>query len=213
MLCERCGQREATIHEVLIQGGEQVDRNLCEQCASQAGVDANLHVPINELIAKYILSQSSPAAAKAWTEEGAPRADEMCGGCGLRFSDFHRTGLLGCEHCYREFERRLGPLLERAQDGGTHHVGKLPRRALSASRWQASMGKPEAMEALLGSLQERAERLRLLRSQLEQAVTGEDFERAARLRDEISRASEPDAEAAGGTGPVKSDGPDGGAKG
>ena len=37
MLCE-CGQREATVHEVVIRQGKKTERHLCEQCARAAGL-------------------------------------------------------------------------------------------------------------------------------------------------------------------------------
>ena len=38
MLCQ-CGEREATIHEVVIRNGRKSERHLCEVCAKLAGVD------------------------------------------------------------------------------------------------------------------------------------------------------------------------------
>ncbi len=194
MLCE-CGEREATIHEVIIQNGKKIERHLCEKCAAKAGIDAQPHVPINELITKYIMSQPGAApgikaAAAAFAGGGLTAPVEVsCPTCATRFGEFKQSGLLGCPNCYKAFESRLAPLLERAHEGGSHHVGKMPRRALSDSRAGAASGRP-AIESILGTLEERSERLSALRRQLAEAVEGEQYERAAKLRDEIRRITE-----------------------
>jgi protein-arginine kinase activator protein McsA len=81
----------------------------------------------------------------------------------------------------------LGPLIERAHEGGCHHVGKFPRRALRDCR---SLGDRERVEVLLGGQREREERLEAIRKALAKAVRDEDYERAAMLRDELSRVSD-----------------------
>jgi protein-arginine kinase activator protein McsA len=83
-------------------------------------------------------------------------------------------------------------------------VGKIPKRALAASR---SGDEANRLSAFLGDQKARAERLSGLRRQLEQAVAAEQYERAASLRDEIRRTTTIDPSAglpdAGlpGTGP------------
>jgi protein arginine kinase activator len=74
--------------------------------------------------------------------------------------EFRSRGRLGCPRDYEVFARGLLPLLQRAH-GATRHVGKAARRSPSASR-----------------------RL-LLRAQLRRAIAREDFELAARLRDQL----------------------------
>jgi protein-arginine kinase activator protein McsA len=44
------------------------------------------------------------------------------------------------------------------------------------------------MEALLGTAQERADRLRGLQERMREAIDSEQYELAARIRDEIRRA-------------------------
>lgn len=172
MLCENCQQREATIHEVLIKGGAKVERHLCEACAQQAGVNAAGSPPISALISKYMMSPKSDP----------PETPAACPSCGLGYAEFRQSGLLGCPACYDAFETRLGPLIERAHEGGSGHVGKIPRRALSHRQAEG-----RDVEAILGDARSRAERLESIRKQLADAVECEQYERAARLRDELRR--------------------------
>lgn len=174
MLCQ-CGEREATIHEVIIRAGKKVERHLCEVCAKRAGMDVG--------------TAAAPVVAKVTVVQGP-----TCESCGTSISEFKHTGLLGCAACYRRFETQLTPLLERAHEGGTHHVGKVPKRQLE------STARAGAQESLLGDAVERAARLGLLRQQLEEAVQAEQYERAAMIRDEISRAASVGPGSASGSG-------------
>jgi protein arginine kinase activator len=175
MLCQ-CGEREATIHEVVIRNGRKSERHLCEVCAKLAGVD---------------VGASGAAATRVAVVQGP-----ACESCGTSLSEFKHTGLLGCPACYRRFETQLTPLLERAHEGGTHHVGKFPRRLLAA------LARAGTAESMLGDPSQRAARLGLLRQQLDEAVGAEQYERAAKIRDEISRLADPMPPASGVSEPT-----------
>jgi protein arginine kinase activator len=92
-----------------------------------------------------------------------------CPVCGIKFVEFRNTGRLGCPHDYQEFREELAPLLENIH-GETRHVGKTPRRMPQNKQTQSEL------------LQ--------LRKQLQQAVTREAYEDAARLRDRIRQLEE-----------------------
>lgn len=204
MLCENCGEREATIHEVLIDASNtKYEKHLCEVCASggaKPGPAAEAPPPVSELISKFMVG--GPTAPPTTTDPGppgnpgnpAPRG-LACSECGLDYSRFKQTGLLGCAACYATFEARLGPLIERAHEGGSHHVGKLPKRALNASRGGGRL------DEVLGDQAERTKRIAELRRSLQTAVTGERYEQAAEIKQELERLSLlTDAEPAGDEG-------------
>lgn len=164
--CDRCG-KPATVHEVTVHAGEKVERNLCQECAREEGLVAGPHAPINELITKFVMSHG--AAAKKQSAQ-SPRA-KPCPVCGITLAQFKQSGLLGCPSCYTSFADALAPLIERMQQGATHHTGKTPRRA--------------------GATVDRHERIALLRRQLHDAIQAEQYERAASLRDQIIQTGEP----------------------
>jgi len=95
-------------------------------------------------------------------EQVAPT--EHCPVCGFTQADFKKTGRLGCSACYNTFSDALGSLIK-AMHKGTQHTGKIPAR-------------------LFRDLA-RTDRLNELRKHLEDAVSKEDYETAASLRDEI----------------------------
>lgn len=197
MLCDRCGEREATTHDVVIsKHGERIEHHLCEVCATGGstpaeGAGAGLPLGSGVLLSSIIAGQGAVAGAGGAKEARGETA--RCGSCGLAFGAFKQTGLLGCAECYVAFRDKLGPLIERAHDGATQHVGKIPRRALTQTRSRGVEVEGAAgMAALLGGVRERTARLTTLRRQLQQAVESEQYELAARIRDELDRLSELD---------------------
>lgn len=186
MLCE-CQQRQAMIHEVIIQHGQKVERHLCEQCASKLGVSTDPHMPISQLITNYISGKNLSIPKVGSQDEPMERKTKPgttlpCPSCSQTFARFRDSGLLGCPTCYSAFQKRLSPLIARAHDGGEQHIGKVPRRALSdVSNSQSGT------EALLGGACARERRLNQVREKLNKAVDHEDYEQAAMLRDEMTR--------------------------
>lgn len=165
--CDRC-DREATVTEVLVKGGQKIERHLCETCARDAGVTVAPGTSLDKLMASFVM-QHHQAATTAQTT--APRTvANACRSCGLAFAEFRQRGLLGCAECYKAFENQLGPLVERAHQGASFHCGKAPVRC-------------EADEV-------QKQRLTALRKQLGEAVAAEQYERAAAIRDELARAEQ-----------------------
>lgn len=169
MKCDHC-DNEATVHEVTVEKGKKLEKHLCENCAQEQGLAVKSHTSINALLTKYVMSSSA-------SQQESTRI--ACEGCGMDYAEFRQHGLLGCPDCYSSFEEQLGPLLERAHEGGTHHVGKTPRR---------SGGSVDRQHMLAG-----------LRRQLSEAVAAEHYERAAELRDAMrSMGCEQEADDDGG---------------
>jgi protein arginine kinase activator len=176
MKCDHC-EREATVHEVTVRNGVKLERHMCEQCAANQGVVVQSPA-ISDLIKHFVgppqgLVPVVPPAAQ-------PQRAAACPHCKTTFSEFKQHGLLGCAECYSAFEGQLMPLLERAQSGGQQHVGKAPKR-MGQHDGEAS-GEPVRL-----TLEERSQRMRTLRGELEQAVKDERYELAATLRDAIKQ--------------------------
>src|SRR3954471_8766536 len=87
-----------------------------------------------------------------------------CPVCGFSQADFKKTGRLGCAVCYDTFGEGLTSLLKGMHKGVTH-VGKVPAR--------------------LAQSMEREQQLKDLQRDLRKAVTEENYESAAQLRDRI----------------------------
>jgi protein arginine kinase activator len=165
MKCDNCN-KTATVHLTEIKAGKKIEKHLCEQCAAQnEGLPVKSHVPINELLTNFVMAHS-----------GMPReTGSACEQCGISWAEFRQTGLLGCANDYQAFEKELTPLLQRAhgleRSQETHHVGKVPTR-------RGGTGVPMKRQVDVAKL----------RKELARAVEAEDYERAAKLRDQIRQA-------------------------
>ena len=151
--CDLC-KKLAVVHEVTNKKGVRKEVHLCEEHAREAGMVASGHQPINQLLTQFVVTQA-----------GKTRATKNCSTCGMTFARFRQSGTLGCPDCYKAFEEQLSPLIERAQNGATHHRGKTPRRA--------------------GASVDRQIQIQQLVRDLDQAVAAEQYERAAQLRDRL----------------------------
>lgn len=166
MRCDRC-DNEATVHEVTVVGGKRVEKHLCESCAREDGLTVQPTEPISALLSKFIMAPGLAQQASGTPKKSGEPAAPTCSECGMTWMEFRKSGLLGCAHCYEAFESRLAPLIERAQEGATHHVGKAPRGSAGLADHQRT--------------------IRALRAELAEAIEAEQYEHAAQLRDSITQ--------------------------
>jgi protein arginine kinase activator len=153
----------------------------CQKCAKPATLHITevlgeeqfeeLHL-CEDCAHKYLYEPPAKKGAKAELSEGDETGalnNQQCDHCGIKFVEFRNSGRLGCPHDYDIFREELTPLLESIH-GETRHCGKTPRRLPQT--------KHQQMELIQ------------LRKQLQQAVTSEAYEEAARLRDRIRQLEE-----------------------
>jgi protein arginine kinase activator len=175
--CESCDKGEATVHLTEIVNKKKKELHLCEACAQRKGVSVkSSYVDLSEKGGEEKEKPAAPAAANALEKVGPAalqRVDDLAGTscpvCGLTFGEFRASGRLGCANDYLAFKRGLVPLLEKIH-GAVEHKGKVP--------------------AHVGKRIERQKRVAELREKLGQAVQREDYEQAAKLRDEIYKLEE-----------------------
>jgi len=176
MQCQECGSDSATVHIKRREGSEEVSIHLCRACAQKMG----WHDPLEDVkfpLAHFISSMMQDLAT-GMAQKPTDEPEARCSECGLSFQEFSRTGRLGCGHCYEAFRTSMEELLRRIH-GNTRHRGRRPE---SAPKQRPS---PQSTT------------LRQLKADLDRAIADEDFERAARLRDEIRELKKPRKESAG----------------
>ena len=163
MACDNCGSTDAVVHLTQIVNNQMSTHHLCERCAAEKGLEGTPDATNFQLL--DVIDQLTEEVQENPVVSGAE-----CTFCGLTFTEFRKTGRLGCPHCYETFADHLPRLLRRIH-GGVKHVGKV---YLPPDPTASEMEK----------------RLEGLRRKLERAVQSEDFEHAAELRDQI-RSLEP----------------------
>lgn len=158
MKCDECS-KPATIFLTQLVAGKVKKVALCEACAKEKGVTD----PTGFALADLLLGgQASVQEAPVVVAGGA--SARACPDCGFTMEDMKKVRRFGCSTCYPTFRDEVVQML-RGMHKGLTHSGKVP------------CGKIEQ--------QQRQRRLVELQEQLEDAVTAENYEEAAGLRDEI----------------------------
>ena len=161
MKCQRC-PKPATFHITDIERGKPKEFHFCDEHAKlhlSPSADSDGKPEISSLAEK--LSQGGLDVARG--ESSGPEK-QVCPLCQMSFQEFRNTGRLGCPYDYEVFRDELMPLLENIHEE-TRHTGKFPRRAPRDPVRQTELIQ--------------------LRNEQKRAIAAEDYEAAARIRDQI----------------------------
>ena len=90
MLCELCGQKNAT--SIFMPPDENKLKYLCGQCYKKLNKDSDLENFV------YAATQSC-------------EMDSKCNCCGLSFDELKKTKQFGCENCYKVFKTEVANFL------------------------------------------------------------------------------------------------------
>lgn len=164
LLCQECGNKQASLHFTKIVQGEKTEFHLCDACAREKG-DLLPGTP-NGFSIHHLLSglMDFEPTSKSGADVAQQSKEIRCENCGLTYAQFAKLGKFGCSSCYEYFAPGLDPILKRVH-GNTVHVGKIPKRA--------------------GGVIQKKRELLQLKKELERCIDQEEFERAADLRDRI----------------------------
>lgn len=156
MICQLCKNQRATLHITEIDRQERRELHICQECARLKGLAENPFMPLTELLGE-------PDVGKKRSPKAQP-TDIRCPSCGIGLEDIRKGGRFGCDQDLDVFDPWLETALEQ-RHGEVQHVGKIPRNAAEGRKREAEICR--------------------LKRALEKAVRSEDFEAAARLRDQI----------------------------
>jgi protein arginine kinase activator len=155
MMCDNCKERDAVITLTRTEGEGPTVTHLCEKCAAERGIETHTTAPKTANLLLAMQKQLPMIATHAG----------RCTFCSATLRDFRATGRLGCARCYTTFESDLRDLLRRVH-GNSRHAGK---------RYEPPASLQEQGVTVLTELRER----------LRRAIESEQFELAAKLRDQI----------------------------
>ena len=167
MLCQDCHEKIANILFTQIVNNKKTVLHLCNECAQKRGIQITGEKKATDPINDFLAGMVDEEEAK---QEGTDKL--ACATCGLTYKEFRQSGKLGCAECYATFNEPLKKLLRKIH-GNTIHHGKQPAGV------KAKAPEPEP---------DRGEDLEGLKKQLADAIKGEEFEKAAELRDRIKSA-------------------------
>lgn len=173
MLCQICKKNNATIHYKSNVNGKIYETYMCESCAQNKGFspdtssDSFWKQGFNDtLFSENANGLFGGLFAGMLNENGANSYSkpQVCKKCGMRFSDFLHGGKIGCAECYNTFSSLLNSTIKRIH-GNVEHCGK----------------------SIEGDTNESATRKKIetLREKLNEAIEKQEYEMAAKYRDEI----------------------------
>lgn len=160
MLCDICHKKVATVHFTEIVDDKVAEMHICQDCTKAKTQGLKGNLSIPDLLSGII---------DARQEHKDKNVSIECDFCGLTYDDFRKKARLGCGRCYSVFKIQLIPLLKKIH-GSTYYAGKSPLK--------------------LNQKNLQGKTLKELKARLERAINLEEYEEAARLRDELKRVEQ-----------------------
>lgn len=158
MLCQRCQTNLATVRYAEVVDGHVTEQHLCPGCV--AAIEQGVS-------SGFELASVTPKRAPIARVAGeAERNQQACGVCGMPLTSILTNQRVGCPSCYTNFKSQIEPLIQQHHRVGVHK-GKAAKAVTVRDRLRSDIF---AKKALLRSI-----------------VKAENYEEAARLRDEIKR--------------------------
>lgn len=156
MLCQKCGENQATTYYMQTINGKTTSIQLCSACAADIGVGSMLnHASMSDMFSEFLTNTFSMPSVTT---------NKVCEKCHSGLSDIIKSGKVGCDECYHTFYKEILPTIENVH-GKTRHIGKISASADSRIKKKAEIQQ--------------------LKSELNEAVENQEFETAAELRDRI----------------------------
>lgn len=169
MLCQACNKNNAAVHYKTNINGVVKEKYLCRECAEKHGAAQNEMFPpidvmdgffgkTDDIFGGFFAGMMGEPQTRKSTEHKA------CPMCGMRYSEFLHEGKIGCSKCYETFAQSLGATIKRIHTN-SEHLGKVPEGIKSAFSDKRKIDE--------------------LRKKLNGAIEAQEYEMAAKYRDEI----------------------------
>lgn len=177
MLCQNCGENDANVRYTQIMNGVKKEMFLCNNCSKKLGIgnfDFNMPINLSSFLGEFLDEEVSLLPSFA-----SPKK-VVCEDCGMSYEEFIHTGKFGCEDCFEVFSDRIDSILRNIQ-GGNRHIGRSGRGKISSTK--EKIEKKEMPETKLAENSE----IEVLNKKMKKAIEEENYENAAKIRDEIKK--------------------------
>ena len=172
MFCENCGKNYANVKYTKIINGEKTEIHLCDECSTKMGIqNFNIPIEISSFFSDFFDEIENDNIFPTILES---KKRTKCDRCGLTFEEFISTGKLGCPECYTVFEAKLDPLLKNLS-GTNRHIGRLGE--IKETKLEANSKEENVQNSEIQNL----------KKSLKDAIKEENYEKAAKIRDEIKK--------------------------
>lgn len=168
MICQVCNKNEAKVHYKTNINGKYTELYLCRECAEKKGLAKKTVFEPIEVIDGFFGKSADDIFggffAGMMNDSQTKSEQTACPLCGMRFNEFLHGGKIGCAECYKTFSAPLVSTVKRIH-GNVEHCGKIPE------------GKKSSL-----SVKKKIEELK---TKLNKAIEDQEYEMAAKYRDEI----------------------------
>lgn len=165
--CEECG-KEATVYWKETVNGKVREAHLCAECAEKKEIGKFFTDPLfyENPFSAFPIFPGFPAQKSL-----SPQQNAVCPTCGESIRRVRESGVFGCPDCYRAFRERIdfSPFIGKGYSG------------------ERLTGKEKPKKEAFGIDPEETKKKEIerLKKELKTAVSRENYEEAARLRDKI----------------------------
>lgn len=173
MLCEKCNKNPATVMYKENINGHVKSFALCSKCASElteiSGYGKSVYNTgdaFGDVFDNMNSIFGSLFGLPAHQVRRQSGDEKKCTLCGATYAELVKEGKAGCPECYKVFAEELSPTISRIHGAGVHK-GTAPERYKEG--------------------RERKEKIAELEAKLKRAVEAEEYEEAAKLRDELRK--------------------------
>ncbi len=169
MICEFCKNNEANVHLIKVINGRAEKVNLCIECLKNFAIfpAEEIFNDLTKLLTKVFevdIKIIDKGENEKIFENVNPSDNKKCSYCSIDLNTIKAIGRVGCSYCYTEFRDMLRPIIKAIQ-GSVEHSGKIPAVSTEDIRIEKE--------------------IKDLKYKLEEEITVENYEEAARLRDTI----------------------------
>ena len=158
MKCDLCKKNEAVLFIEDVKGDKITHQKICKECM--------IKMTQKVMPALLPLAPLLNGLNIAGLTLSLDKQTLKCPHCNRTLDEIEQTHTVGCENCYKAFKDFIDPIIFTSG---------------YALPYKGSYPKP------LQRFSDHRKRLSLLKSQLRDAVDTEDFENAAKVRDELKR--------------------------
>ncbi len=184
MNCDNCGKYNANIKYIQNINGKEQKINLCENCSHILGIQFNTNsifdIPLD--FSNYFIDFMDEYEFE--TLGSNINEEKVCKICGYTYEDILKGGKLGCGNCYNTFEKKLNPIIKKIQ-GSDIHIGR-KGNLNSKTRLDKDILKQEN-EKENNLEKDKYNIMQKLKEDLRKAIIQEEYEEAAKIRDEIKK--------------------------
>jgi protein arginine kinase activator len=171
MICDFCKKNKATIHLIRVQNDNVEKVNICASCAGDFSFfsEEDFYKDLTKILYKIFKADEAQPDSKRELmnlKNLEIRKNRSCPFCGMDLKNIKKLGKMGCPNCYSEFKNILLPIIK-AIHKNIEHKGKIPENTSGQIKLEKS--------------------IRDLRNRLKREIFVENFEEAARIRDEIKQ--------------------------